>query len=114
MPGPTVSLAQQIYALNNELDWPRSHIVRADVVDGDGMPGVNIVAPVWAPTLDGVRDIANKIGNVPGVTQAQFVVVRVDGKRPLHEPFPPHKAQGFVTGEEANPSARPMGFNGWG
>jgi hypothetical protein len=105
-------VAQRIYGLNAGLAWPAFHVVRTDVVDGPDR--VNIVVPVWAPDPKAVGRIDDMIRGLEGVERTQIAMVRPGEKQPLHHPFPPHKALGLVTDEEANPSARPLGFNGWG
>jgi hypothetical protein len=109
----TGATARCILALNNSLEWPDSHIVRADVVDGIGE--VNIVVPVWTRSSDDMKTVVGMIEDVKGVEKAQAAMVKVGKDRPLHDPFPPHNAKGYVTQEEVNPvEAGILGFNGWG
>jgi hypothetical protein len=106
--------ARAIYHLNVGLVWPHRHIVRADVVEGiEGIGGdFNIMVPVWAESPDAIRVICELIGEA---VQAEVIgVAMVQGGVEGHYPEIPHKAWGWTTSAEANPTARPLGFNGWG
>ncbi|MCL7455082.1 MAG: hypothetical protein M8467_18755 [Anaerolineae bacterium] len=107
-------LAAEIYGLNKELIWPKRHIIRADLVEAD--QGFNIMVPVWAEGSEdsegrqAIKDIADMIRRLGAEAWIVWAVPGPEG----HHPYPPHKAWGLVPGEEANPLARPMGFNAWG
>jgi hypothetical protein len=108
------SAARQIYRLNLGLLWPHRHIVRADVVEG--LEGIgaefNIMVPVWAENPDAIRGICDLIREAVG---AEVIgVAMVQGGVAGHHPEIPHKAWGWATSAEANPTPRPLGFNGWG
>lgn len=113
--GDAHGVAKEIYALNEgPVVWPGQHIVRADVVERlDGFDNdFQIMVPVWAAGTEGIEAIINTIR---GAVQAEVVrVAVVEGGIAGHHPAIPHKAWGLATAAEANPVARPLGFNGWG
>jgi hypothetical protein len=101
-------IAQEIYAYNEQLTWPRQHVVRADMVEG--ARDFNIIASVWADDKGVIEKLAAAIRDWGAEAWIAWAVQGPEGQHP----YPPHKAWGLVPGAEANPVARPMGFNAWG
>jgi hypothetical protein len=112
--GDARGVAKEIYSLNDGLSWPRLHIVRADVVERlDGFDNdFQIMVPVWADSEEGIQEIITRI--MEAVRAEVVRVAVVQGGAAGHYPAFPHKAWGWATAVEANPVARPLGFNGWG
>jgi hypothetical protein len=112
--GDAHGVAEEIYGLNEKLTWPSQHIVRADVVERlEGFDNdFQIMVPVWADSQDSLEEICKRILEAG---RAEVVrVALVQGGVAGHYPAIPHKAWGWATAAEANPVARPLGFNGWG
>jgi hypothetical protein len=111
-----VQAAREIYSLNslNPDLWPNTHIVRADVVE-EG-EGVDIVVPLWASDREGLDLALELIRGVLGVVKVQVLKVQRAGpaNKGLHNPFPPHRAWGYVPLDEANSPEGTLAFSAWG
>ena len=90
-------------------------LIRADIVD---YQPYNVVVPVDAESEEALQEVSEMIKDHPGVRET--LIVRVE----KHIPYPPHKAHGYITQQEADlagieearrgrQGASP-GYNGWG
>jgi hypothetical protein len=89
--GKALEAAEAIYALNNELQGTNNLVIRADVVTGP----YDIIVAIDAESQGAVSEIVvAMIQGVAGVTETLTAVVGV------HNPYPPHVADGYITDEE--------------
>jgi hypothetical protein len=99
--GQAQEVSDRIMALNERLkdlypdaDNP-SFVIRADVVVGLGDLPYSIVAPVDLVSQDALQTVIQMTQELPGVKEQVAALVEV------HNPYPPHRTLGYVTGEEA-------------
>lgn len=113
-PSNKVSIAKEIFALNEGLDHSYSFITRTSVVDGD----YHIIVPVYARSLDNLEEVVDQILNQGGVNRDTSASLFIDmSLKPdeAHTPWPPHLAWGYIPLDEANPvNPGPTGFTPWG
>ncbi len=101
-----VKLAKDIFKQVNDKFAAKKKVfvIRADVVDGP----YDLVVPIFAGTLTELNEIETFVKSLA----AGMVVERARVTK--HVPFPPHKAPGYVSDEEANPvNPGPTRHNPW-
>jgi hypothetical protein len=116
-----VEIADRILKLNDHkirIEDEEKHIednfvVRADLLAGE----YQIFIPLCARSPEQLEAIEYEVLSQNGVSR-ESLVLRMDDQldeRQVYHPYPPHKATGYISESERNPSdVGPTGRNAWG